>query len=486
MMELLKITSLRKGASSNAKAENAANYDESKANPFPKLPDPLVLKNGKKVTTAEMWVKERRPEILKFYQTEIYGRIPENTPKVKWEITETDDKARDGTAIMKHVVGRMNNDPDGPKMNMTVFLPAKATEPVPMILAISFGFGGGGISISLATLANSAPAIISGIEIQADDPFGLAAPSFNLELSGDNGATWSPLASNLSADRFGRGSYPWTIPANQPLGSQYLIRATSNDGVHAQGVSTSPFLITNSGHDYYVNDASTTGDVLTTVVGNSANSGKSPDQPMANLAALIAAYSLGPSDVVHVDTGTYNLLRTVVLTAQHSGVEIAGPTAATALLQRGLTGPASTFIPRLGSVVELRGAANVTLDHLSLTNAFSGIYAADDAGATGLTVSSSAIFGINNYGVYLGRNNDRLTITGSTLYGLPGGDTTDDQLLGIYYLGSDGRFTGRLLCLLRPPGGLMRGVFPRLDPDDGSECRAGARTQAHRPRRAYP
>src|SRR6266851_7935431 len=47
IMDLLKITSLRKGADGrNAKAANAANYDESKANPYPKLPDPLVLKDG--------------------------------------------------------------------------------------------------------------------------------------------------------------------------------------------------------------------------------------------------------------------------------------------------------------------------------------------------------------------------------------------------------------------------------------------------------
>src|SRR5438132_14179449 len=36
MMELLKIKELRRGANgNNAKAENAANYDESKANPYP-------------------------------------------------------------------------------------------------------------------------------------------------------------------------------------------------------------------------------------------------------------------------------------------------------------------------------------------------------------------------------------------------------------------------------------------------------------------
>ena len=65
MMDLLGIKSLRPGRNGmNPKAENYANYDESKANPYPNLPDPLVLKNGQKVTTAKMWWNQRRPEIV--------------------------------------------------------------------------------------------------------------------------------------------------------------------------------------------------------------------------------------------------------------------------------------------------------------------------------------------------------------------------------------------------------------------------------------
>src|SRR5437870_4294391 len=47
MMDLLNIKKLRPGANGrDPKASNAANYDESKANPYPKLPEPLVLKNS--------------------------------------------------------------------------------------------------------------------------------------------------------------------------------------------------------------------------------------------------------------------------------------------------------------------------------------------------------------------------------------------------------------------------------------------------------
>ena len=76
-MDLLHITSIRRGKDgSNTNSPFYANYDESKANPFPNLPDPLVLKNGEKVTTAEMWWKQRRPEIVEDFDREIYGRVP--------------------------------------------------------------------------------------------------------------------------------------------------------------------------------------------------------------------------------------------------------------------------------------------------------------------------------------------------------------------------------------------------------------------------
>jgi len=90
MLGQLNIKSVRPGANGNdPKAPNAANYDETKANPYPNLPDPLILKNGKKVTTAKMWWDQRRPEITEDFDREIYGRVPKITPKVKWEVTIT-------------------------------------------------------------------------------------------------------------------------------------------------------------------------------------------------------------------------------------------------------------------------------------------------------------------------------------------------------------------------------------------------------------
>lgn len=119
---------------------HVSNYSEDKVAPYT-LPDPLVLADGQKVVTADDWTKKRRPEILKFYQAEIYGRVPDNAPKVTWEVTQTDPKARDGTAVLRKVVGRMGDKPDGPKMTLTVLTPAKADKPVPVLLSITFGVG---------------------------------------------------------------------------------------------------------------------------------------------------------------------------------------------------------------------------------------------------------------------------------------------------------------------------------------------------------
>ena len=146
LKELLHITSLRPGRNgSNPQATNYANYDESKANPYPNLPDPLVLKNGTKVTTAEMWWDQRRPEIVEDFDREIYGRVPKGTPKVNWDVTKA-IRETNGTSpvITKQLVGRVDNS-SYPLINVNIQLtlttPANATGPVPVM--IQFGFIGG-------------------------------------------------------------------------------------------------------------------------------------------------------------------------------------------------------------------------------------------------------------------------------------------------------------------------------------------------------
>jgi hypothetical protein len=143
MMELLGISTIRPGADgNNPKAPNYANYDESKANPYPDLPDPLTLKNGRKVRTARVWWNQRRPEIVEDFDREVYGRVPKNTPKINWEVISTTREVN-GTVpvITKQLLGHADNS-SYPMINVDIQLklstPANAAGPVPVIMELMF------------------------------------------------------------------------------------------------------------------------------------------------------------------------------------------------------------------------------------------------------------------------------------------------------------------------------------------------------------
>jgi hypothetical protein len=143
MMDLLHITSLRPGADpNNLQAPNAVNYDESKANPYPKLPDPLLLHDGRKVTIAVMWWDERHPEIVEEFDREVYGRVPKNTPKVNWEVASTSREMNgDVPVITKHLIGHVDNSSYpliSANIELTLTTPANARGPVPVMM--EFGF----------------------------------------------------------------------------------------------------------------------------------------------------------------------------------------------------------------------------------------------------------------------------------------------------------------------------------------------------------
>jgi hypothetical protein len=142
MMEQLGIKALRPGPSGNEQAPNHANYDEATANPYPKLPDVLTLKNGKKVTTPAMW-ETRRKEIIEDFDREVLGRVPKDVPKVTWSVTRTVEQTVGGRPVIgKQLVGHVDNsafpaiDVD---IQMTLVVPKDAKEPVPVM--IMFGNG---------------------------------------------------------------------------------------------------------------------------------------------------------------------------------------------------------------------------------------------------------------------------------------------------------------------------------------------------------
>jgi hypothetical protein len=195
MMDQLGIKAVRPGPSGSTApgTPNMANYDPALANPFPDLPDVLTLKNGKKVTTADMWWKQRRPEIVEDFEREVYGRIPANVPKVTWTVVETVNTQIGGIPVIgKQLNGHVDNSSYPAidvNIRMALVVPANAKGPVPVLMMFSSG-----------ALPGAAPA------------FGGRGPSgaaFAAAFSGRGGA----------AGGSGRGAFPGLpgVPSTQQL-----------------------------------------------------------------------------------------------------------------------------------------------------------------------------------------------------------------------------------------------------------------------------
>ena len=201
MKDQLGIKTLRPGPSGNAApgAPNAANYDSEKANPYPDLPNPLTLKNGRKVTTADVWWKQRRQEIVEDFEREVFGRVPTGVPAVKWGLKQTVNAQVAGMPVIaKQLVGHVDNSSYPAitvDIQMTVVTPANAKGKVPTLMM----FGNAALPPSPPpTETPSGPpssaqqliaagwgyASISPVSIQADNGAGLTSGIIGLVNKG--------------------------------------------------------------------------------------------------------------------------------------------------------------------------------------------------------------------------------------------------------------------------------------------------------------
>jgi hypothetical protein len=141
MMKLLDISELRPGPSGNPNDSNAANSDESKTIRYTSLPDPLTFKNGTKVKTSQEW-ERRRIEITEDFDREIYGRIPQNLPVVKWEVKSVKDTINGIYPVkVRELIGRVDNSsyPSiSVEIQLTFTTPANITKPVPVIIELGW------------------------------------------------------------------------------------------------------------------------------------------------------------------------------------------------------------------------------------------------------------------------------------------------------------------------------------------------------------
>lgn len=113
------------------------NYDQAKVGTYT-LPDPLVLDDGQPVRDAKTWYKVRRPEIVKLFEEDQYGRDPGRPKDMSFDVFDQGTPVFGGKAVRKQVTIYFSANRSGPKMDLLIYVPSAARKPVPLLLNISF------------------------------------------------------------------------------------------------------------------------------------------------------------------------------------------------------------------------------------------------------------------------------------------------------------------------------------------------------------
>ncbi|HEY5913647.1 MAG TPA: hypothetical protein VJA21_23920 [Verrucomicrobiae bacterium] len=100
------------------------------------LPDPLIMLDGRKVTTREMWFSERRPELIRLFQHYMYGQLPPK-PALSAKIERVDAVSFGGKATLSEVTLQVG-PPDMPPIHLMVIVPNRRAQPAPVVLALNY------------------------------------------------------------------------------------------------------------------------------------------------------------------------------------------------------------------------------------------------------------------------------------------------------------------------------------------------------------
>src|ERR1051326_7642098 len=88
------------------------NYDEAKVGTYT-LPDPLTFAGGGRVADAKAWNERRRPEILRLFEENEYGRAPGRPKDMTFDVFDKGTPVMDGKAIRKQVTIYFTADKNG-------------------------------------------------------------------------------------------------------------------------------------------------------------------------------------------------------------------------------------------------------------------------------------------------------------------------------------------------------------------------------------
>lgn len=128
----------------NPDANRLPNYDELMANPFVHYPEALVTFDGRKVKNAKMWNKVRRPELVKYFEDEVYGHIPDNVPAVNWKVVSEETVDMNGIACVNRVLSGVVDNSMCPSITVEIqasILYPEGAKDVPVI--VEYGYMAG-------------------------------------------------------------------------------------------------------------------------------------------------------------------------------------------------------------------------------------------------------------------------------------------------------------------------------------------------------
>jgi hypothetical protein len=132
---LLLLTALAAECAKSQAREN--NYDEATV-PAYSLPNPLVLADGTPVTDASTWRDRRRPEILRLFEQQVYGKTPDRSVALRFETRSVDTDALGGTATRKEIAVYFSGDDNGPRMDLLLYLPNNRVGPVATFVGLNY------------------------------------------------------------------------------------------------------------------------------------------------------------------------------------------------------------------------------------------------------------------------------------------------------------------------------------------------------------
>jgi len=113
------------------------NYDEAKVGTYT-LPDPLTLGNGQKVTSKEVWIAQRRPELYRLFEITQFGKSPSKPTSLSFNVFDGGTPVFGGKVVRKQVTIYFTEDTTDHKVDVLFYLPANVKQPVPLLLNISF------------------------------------------------------------------------------------------------------------------------------------------------------------------------------------------------------------------------------------------------------------------------------------------------------------------------------------------------------------